>query len=121
MRDFPVFVVGMNGSGTTMLADCLGQHPQLFVLGYESKVLPYFASRAQRYGDLADARNRRRLADDIGKTRPFWQANHRAPLVLEEQRLAQCSTFGEIVSQIYGSLAARKGKSRWGDKSPANT
>ena len=26
----PVFVVGMNGSGTTMLLDCLGRHPDLY-------------------------------------------------------------------------------------------
>ena len=30
MDDSPVFVVGMNGSGTTMLADSLGRHPELY-------------------------------------------------------------------------------------------
>lgn len=28
----PVFIVGMNGSGTTMLADSLGKHPDLYAL-----------------------------------------------------------------------------------------
>ena len=34
----PIFVVGMNGSGTTMLADSLGQHPGLYVFPFESKL-----------------------------------------------------------------------------------
>ena len=40
----PVFVVGMNGSGTSMLADCLGQHPDLFAIYFETKIFPYFFS-----------------------------------------------------------------------------
>ncbi len=117
----PVFVVGMNGSGTTMLADCLGLHPQLYMFPHESKVLPYFLSRLGQAGDLSQAANRRRLADAIGKEKPYWHTNGETPVVLSDASLAGCRTFADVVSQIYLSFAARDRKFRWGDKSPANT
>lgn len=33
----PDFVVGMNGSGTSMLADCLGHHPKLYAASWKQK------------------------------------------------------------------------------------
>ena len=47
MNTGPIFVVGMNGSGTTMLADSLGRHPHIYSMPQESKVLPYYL---QHYG-----------------------------------------------------------------------
>lgn len=41
MSKGPIFVVGMNGSGTTMLAESLGRHPEIYSMPQESKVLPY--------------------------------------------------------------------------------
>ena len=40
----PVFIVGMNGSGTTMLADSLGKHPDLYMFPNEAKVLPFLCT-----------------------------------------------------------------------------
>jgi Sulfotransferase family len=121
MDDSPVFVVGMNGSGTTMLAESLGRHPELYMFPHESKVLPYFLANIDRFGDLDTLENRRRLADAIGATKPYWQVNGGAPFVLDNASLGDCSNFGEIVSQIYMAFANRQNKYRWGDKSPANT
>ncbi|HEY4647203.1 MAG TPA: sulfotransferase [Steroidobacteraceae bacterium] len=120
MGNAPIFIVGMNGSGTTMLADSLRRHPSLYVLPIESKVLPYFLSERAGFGDLALAENRRRLAEEIGRTMPYWHANGKRPLVLHDEELANCKTFGDVVSRIYEHLAAREGKLRWGDKSPMN-
>ncbi len=120
MSDAPIFIVGMNGSGTTMLADSLRKHPGLYVLPLESKVLPYFISDRERFGDLSSLKNRRRLADEIGQTMPYWHANGKRPLVLRDEELADCNTFGDVFSRIYEHLAAREGKRRWGDKSPMN-
>jgi hypothetical protein len=120
VKDAPIFIVGMNGSGTTMLADSLRRHPQLYVLPKESKVLPYFIAERSRFGDLARAQNRRRLADEIGRAMAYWHANGKKPLVLRDEELADCATFGEVLSRIYEHLAARQGKKRWGDKSPMN-
>lgn len=120
MGDLPIFIVGMNGSGTTMLADSLGKHSALYILWAESKVLPYFIDQRARFGDLARAENRRRLADEIGRTMPYWHANAKRPLVLRDEELAGCVTIGEVFSRIHEHLAARAGKHRWGDKSPMN-
>lgn len=116
----PIFVVGMNGSGTTMLADSLGKHPELYMFPLESKVLPFFIAEVGRFGDLASPKNRRRLADEIGGSKPYWQANGKTPLKLDDTELEGCASFGSVVDRLYRNLAARQGKSRWGEKSPIN-
>jgi len=110
----------MNGSGTTMLADSLRRHPQLYVLPIESKVLPYFIAKLGRFGDMAQCQNRRRLADHIGRAMPFWHANGKKPLVIDDEELASCDSLGDVLSRIYEHLANREGKPRWADKSPMN-
>ena len=116
----PIFVVGMNGSGTTMLAGCLGQHPDLYMFPLESKVLPFFIAELNRFGDLTSSSNRRRLADELGRAKPYWQANRKSPLILDDGELEGCESFGCVMDRIYRHLAARQGKSRWGEKSPIN-
>lgn len=115
----PVFVVGMNGSGTTMLADSLGNHPDLYMFRLEAKVLPYFLHHAERYGDLGQLAARRRLANDIGSAKPFWQVNGRKALVIPDSSLTEPG-FAGVVNAIFAELAARDGKLRWGEKSPMN-
>ena len=65
MRPTQVFIVGMNGSGTTMLLDCLTGHSMLYGFHDETKVLPYFIERQSQYGDLTDDRNFARLWHDL--------------------------------------------------------
>jgi Sulfotransferase family len=115
-----IFIVGMNGSGTTMLADSLGRHPDLYMFPRESKVLPFFIANIGRYGDLSLPSNRRRLADSIGRTKPYWQANKKSPLILDDSELEGCDSIGDVVDRIYRHLATRAGKIRWGEKSPMN-
>lgn len=115
----PIFVVGMNGSGTTMLADSLGQHPRLFVFPLESKLIPHYI---QRYGADAglSAEDARRVADEIGRAKPFWQANKKQALVLGPQEDIP-RHVGGIFDALFGHMARRAGKLRWIEKSPVNT
>lgn len=117
--DGPVFVVGMNGSGTTMLADSLGKHPGLYMHRFEVKVLPFYLQRLNRYGDLDTLECRRRLARDIGKAKALWQFNGMRDLVVPDDRLTQPG-FAGVVGSIFEELASRHGKARWGEKSPMN-
>jgi hypothetical protein len=112
----PVFVVGVNGSGTTMLSDALGRHAALYMLPMESRVLPYFA---QRYPDalLHEARVRRALADELGASRAYRHANGKQPLVLADAE-SLAPSFQSVAGAVYSTLASAQGKSRWGDKSP---
>ena len=115
----PVFIVGMNGSGTTMLADSLGKHPDLYMFPNEAKVLPFFMHNLNRYGDLSTIGARRRLADDIGRTKSFWQVNGKTPLVLADFQLDKPG-FRGVIHAIFNELASREDKQRWGEKSPMN-
>jgi hypothetical protein len=114
----PVFIVGVNGSGTTMLADALGRHPELFMLPTESRVLPYFA---ERYADalLASPQARRELAQALGGSRAFRRSNPNRgqPLRLKDPEKLP-PKFADIVAATYMALARPAGKIRWGDKSP---
>jgi hypothetical protein len=114
----PVFVVGVNGSGTTMLADALGRHPALYMLPQESKVLPYFARRFDDAG-LAEPAARARLARELGAARAFFRINGSRVVDLGPAEALPPSLAG-IVDRLYGQFAARAGKPRWGDKSPMN-
>ena len=63
-----VFIVGMNGSGTTMLLDHLASHSLLFGFPAETQVLPYFIKRQTTYGDLADDANYWKLWSDLARS-----------------------------------------------------
>jgi hypothetical protein len=118
-RPAPVFVVGMNGSGTTMLADSLGRHPALYMFPHEVRLLPFYVQRQDRFGDLSRRENRRRLADELCSAKPFWHVHGRQRYVLGDEWLQQPGLAGAI-DGVFRSFAQREGKSRWGEKSPMN-
>jgi len=114
----PIFVVGFQRSGTTLLQALLGAHPQI-----AAPPEMYFAYRisdhADYFGDLSDDRNLRAT---------LHEALH-PPVDL----LADCGfdedevflrakqaprTYGGLFDAIMSSYAAARGKKRWSDKSP---
>lgn len=115
----PVFVVGMNGSGTTMLADSLGMHPDLYMFPHEVRLLPYLIRRAGRLGDLTDYKEHRRLADELWRSKPFWHVRRRVDAPVPESCLRQPS-LAATIDALFAYHAAAAGKRRWGEKSPMN-
>ncbi len=117
MSEGKIFLVGVNGSGTTMLADALSRHPELYVLPRETRVLPYLA---QHYPDsiLGDLSARRALAHALGRSKAFWQCNGNRSLLLSDEVLAPLSDFASVVDAMYDHFAQLEGKQRWGDKTP---
>lgn len=113
----PVFIVGVNGSGTTMLADCLGRHPDLYIFPEETKVLPYFIYKIKSFGDPADLDTRKRLAEELGKCWAYREINNGKPVVLEDKMLSKPGFYG-VLNGLYGYFAGSKGKKRWGEKTP---
>lgn len=113
----PVFVVGMNGSGTTMLSDSLGRHPDLFMFPRETYVLPHLLRHGERFGDLYDAGNLQAFIRHIGQQAAYWRANGRRRLQVRELDIASTTVPG-VIDAVYRHFAARKGKRRWGDKTP---
>lgn len=115
----PVFVVGMNGSGTTMLVDCLGRHPELYAFPREVRILPHLLERARALGGCEDLPARRVLADELGRSRAVWEANGFQPLILSDAQLCEPG-FRGVVNAILMEFALREGKRQWIEKSPGH-
>ena len=116
----PVFIVGMNGSGTTMLLDHMGEHPQLFGYRLETLFLPGYLITAGKYGDLNDDTNFRRLWDDMRSEFAIRKVNKRKPLDLPNDWTdAPRSVAGEFDAKML-EFAARDGKARWCEKTPSH-
>lgn len=115
----PVFIVGMNGSGTTMLADSLGFHPKLYMFPFEVLLLPYLVKKARAVLDLGQIEMRRRIGNELCASKPFWHANGRKPLVLADDNFARPG-LDATIDAVFMHFAAAAGKRRWGEKSPMN-
>lgn len=117
-RDGPVFVVGMNGSGTTMLLDCLGRHPSLYAFPRETRLIPYLIARVDSFGDLRVDANLERLWDQVRNLAVFSQANGGASVPLPPDWRARERSLAAVLDGVFGYFAARAGKQRWCEKTP---
>jgi hypothetical protein len=115
----PVFIVGMNGSGTSMMLDSLGRHPELYALPDETHMMPYIIGQADRFGDLA--RDENFLA--------YWQfAIDQMPVLVKfnggvkpgipENWRSYSRDIAGVFDGIFSEFAARSGKRRWCEKTP---
>ena len=117
--DNPVFVVGMNGSGTSMLTECLGRHPDLYAFPGETRMIPHFIKDQQRFGDLDDDANFRAFWDYINHSVPDFRVfNDHRPLELPQNWRSHERSLAGILDAIFRSFAASDGKVRWCEKSP---
>ena len=114
----PVFVVGMNGSGTTMLLDCLGRHPALYAFPRETRLIPYLIAREQTYGDLDVDTNFRKLWDDVRNLAVFRQVNGGEPVPLPANWRDYPRALAPILDATFTYFAAGQGKPRWCEKTP---
>lgn len=113
----PIFIVGMNGSGTTMLADCLDNSSELYAFPRETRMLPWLIEHLEDFGDLNKPQNLQRLLDTFCKFNVVR-------ILLGEQKLTIADvaepTLNGVVDAVYRTLAERQGKQRWVEKSPMN-
>jgi hypothetical protein len=116
----PVFIVGMNGSGTTMLLDHMGEHPQLFGYRLETQFLPGYLINAGKYGDLDDDTNLRRLWDDMRSEFAIRKVNRRMPLDLPDDWRDTPRSVAGVFDAMMLEFAAREGKTRWCEKTPSH-
>jgi hypothetical protein len=106
----PVFVLGVRRSGTTLLRVILDRSPGIAIPD-ESHFVPQLAHRHRTPVD------RDRFVDDFRRLRTLatWGigADDVAPL------LRKGMTTGEALGAVFSAYAAKHGKPRWGDKTPA--
>jgi Sulfotransferase family len=103
------FVVGVGRSGTTLLRMMLDAHPQLAVPP-ETQFLPELldaADRGARGAELTEAITSARNWDDFRLDRERLA-----------ERIGEEADAAEALRSFYGLYAERRGKPRWGDKTP---
>ena len=116
----PVFVVGMNGSGTSMLADCLGRHSGLYAGTKETRVIPYLIARASQFGDLGDDKHFLELWRTVTTILALQRMNGSRPVPIPENWREFPRNVASVVDGVFRQLARRHGKNRWGEKTPQN-
>ena len=114
----PIFVVGMNGSGTTMMLDHLNSHSKIYGFREETRVLPHFMHNVGRYGDLDIDENFKRLWEDMRKAFPFWHANDDTPVPLPNDWRSIGRSPHQVFDRILRYFAKKERKSIWAEKTP---
>lgn len=114
----PVFVVGMNGSGTSMLIDCLGNHPLLFAAARETRTIPRFIATLDSYGDLTDDANFLKLWRSISDTPALVILNGGVPPPLPQNWRDFPRSLASILDAVFRHFATQQGKVRWAEKTP---
>ena len=115
-ESIPFFVVGSQRSGTTMLRLMLNRHSRLNV-PFESGFIPEFYHRLSEFGDLGHRVNTAHLLEEICRN-PFVA---RGNLIPDKDAVLDATprTYSELIHAIFLELARRRGKARWGDKTPS--
>lgn len=112
----PLFVLGMNGSGTTMLLDSLGRHSSLYAYPHETRLLPHLLADTEKYGDLQDDNNYLRLWSDLLDI----PALKRRAISLPNSWAQAPRTMAGAIDTLFTSLASKDGNIHWCEKSPMN-
>ncbi|MFF4242275.1 sulfotransferase family protein [Actinomadura geliboluensis] len=118
-HDRPIFVLGCARSGTTLLRLMLHSHPRIAIPGETKFVLPAYTGRCD-FGDLAESKNRRALAEWImgDRSTKVHALGLDADAVIEEI-VAGPPTLGSALGTVFRAYARLHGKPRWGDKRPS--
>jgi hypothetical protein len=114
----PIFVVGFQRSGTTLLQSMLGAHPAI-AAPPETHFVFRIAALRDYYGDLRDDGNLRRVLHETVHSRHSFLAD----LGLDEDRLFERTRSGgaeyaTVFDAVMSEIALAWGKRRWSDKSP---
>jgi len=108
----------MNGSGTTMLLDCLGHHPALYAFPKETRLIPYLIARQGTYGDLNVDAHFERLWEDVRNLPVFRETNANMPVPIPTDWREGPRTLAAILDAVFSYFAAGQGKRRWCEKTP---
>ena len=115
----PIFIIGMNGSGTIMLADCLNHHPQIYVYKIESRIIPYYYSQLHQVGDIEVYGTSKRLLDGFSNQYAFINTNNNQSLSIPfdfENMITK--DLSQVIHLTFSYFAKRDNKSIWSDHSP---
>jgi hypothetical protein len=113
---FPIFIVGAQRSGTTLLRMLLNAH-SLIAIPEEARFLMPLLTRRYVAEGLVDRPTITRIVDYLRASSEYglWNYDRETFLtwLVEQERLG----LSEFLQQLYGSYAHADGKPYWGDKS----
>ena len=111
-----LFVLGAPRSGTTYLSGLLTKTN--FNAPVETHFITKYYKKIQRYGDLKDKGNFRKLVEDILSERPVQQWNLNLDVEQLYDELPADFSYGDLVNAIILKRKQLQGQNRWGDKTP---
>lgn len=111
----PVFIVGVDRSGTTLLTMMLDMHSQLWIPN-ESHFIVNFYEKYQDVAELKCKEFRKNIVSEILNERYVREWN--IDISLDKVDVSDCRSLSDIIGAFYKSCAVSKGKIFWGDKTP---
>lgn len=123
LQERPIFMIGPERSGTTLVMAMLGNHPRIAVpevVWYYSRFRPYLHT----YGDLSKKENFYTLATEMvhGLKTPYWGMNVNPRTIVDEivESVREQSFAGLYCAMFERYAKEMGGKPRWGEKTPYN-
>lgn len=122
LKERPIFMIGAERSGTTLVMALLGCHSRIAVpevVWYYPRFQPYLHT----FGDLSVDENYRTLATEMvfGLKTPFWGMKVNPRTIVEEvMELAPERSFAGLYAGMHMRFAQYVNKPRWGEKTPYN-
>ncbi|UCG51737.1 MAG: sulfotransferase [Candidatus Latescibacterota bacterium] len=119
----PVFIVGCERSGTTLLGLMLMQTKELHIV-HETRFLTTLRERAEEYGDFTQPHQRWFFLRDLQRepatmtTSAFASFDLDLPDAEQALRAVAPATYPEAAAALYQAATTKTGKKRWGDKTP---
>ena len=119
----PIFIVGCDRSGTTLLRLMLNQSPSLYITP-ETEFLAVMQSKAAIYQDFSQPYQRyffiRDLQTNRATAKTFTFPILGLTVAEAENAIARVAptNFAGAAEAIFQAVAAKKNKPRWGDKTP---
>ncbi|MBT5305260.1 MAG: sulfotransferase [Candidatus Scalindua sp.] len=114
----PIFIIGAERSGTTMLQLMINGHSNI-AIPYESSFIIHYYHKLEEFGDLTVQKNKYNLVSKILSFREVSKWNK--TVEAESLELRGVTDYSGIIDLVFSEYARLHGKCRWGDKTPGYT
>ncbi len=125
LEERPIFVIGSERSGTTLILAILACHPRIAVPEV-TWFYPRFRNYLHTYGDLSNIDNFNTLAHEMayGLRVPFWNMDGVNPATWGKEIAAEAAeieqSFAGVFAAMFEKYARAQNNPRWGEKTPGN-